>query len=60
VIIRVGDVVSDAVYSDAGSAGGTLAFAPGSSGWAAAVHQFGGWSYFYAVAVLGTFLVDPV
>jgi S-adenosylmethionine hydrolase len=36
VILRVGDVVSDAVYSD-GSFDvpeGTLAFAPGSSGWA--------------------------
>ena len=35
VVIRIGDVVSDAVYSD-GSFDvpeGTLAFAPGSSGW---------------------------
>jgi hypothetical protein len=38
VIIRVGDVVSDAVYSDGSFKvpEGTLAFAPGSSGWAAA------------------------
>lgn len=37
VIIRVGDVVSDAVYSDGSFKvpEGTLAFAPGSSGWAA-------------------------
>ena len=35
VIIRVGDVVSDAVYSDGSFkvSEGTLAFAPGSSGW---------------------------
>lgn len=35
VIIRVGDVVSDAVYSDGSFkvTEGTLAFAPGSSGW---------------------------
>jgi hypothetical protein len=35
VIIRVGDVVSDAVYSDGSFKvpEGTLAFAPGSSGW---------------------------
>lgn len=38
VIIRVGDVVSDAVYSDGSFKvpEGTLAFAPGSSGWQAA------------------------
>ena len=38
VIIRVGDVVSDAVYSDGSFKvpEGTLAFAPGSSGWLAA------------------------
>ena len=37
VIIRVGDVVSDAVYSDGSFKvpEGTLAFAPGSSGWSA-------------------------
>lgn len=37
VIIRVGDVVSDAIYSDGSFKvpEGTLAFAPGSSGWAA-------------------------
>jgi S-adenosylmethionine hydrolase len=36
VIIRVGDVVSDAIYSDGSFRvpEGTLAFAPGSSGWA--------------------------
>jgi S-adenosylmethionine hydrolase len=35
VVIRVGDVVSDAIYSDGSFrvAEGTLAFAPGSSGW---------------------------
>ncbi len=35
VVIRVGDVVSDAVYSDGSFKvpEGTLAFAPGSSGW---------------------------
>jgi S-adenosyl-l-methionine hydroxide adenosyltransferase len=35
VVIRIGDVVSDAVYSDGSFkvAEGTLAFAPGSSGW---------------------------
>jgi S-adenosylmethionine hydrolase len=35
VVIRVGDVVSDAVYSDGSFkvSEGTLAFAPGSSGW---------------------------
>ncbi|HEY9641142.1 MAG TPA: hypothetical protein V6C57_11710 [Coleofasciculaceae cyanobacterium] len=38
VIIRIGDVVSDAIYSDGSFkvSEGTLAFAPGSSGWAAA------------------------
>ncbi|GAB1539072.1 SAM-dependent chlorinase/fluorinase [Scytonema sp. NUACC21] len=38
VIIRVGDVVSDAVYSDGSFRvpEGTLAFAPGSSGWSKA------------------------
>ncbi len=38
VIIRVGDVVSDAVYSDGSFKvpEGTLAFAPGSSGWSTA------------------------
>ena len=38
VVIRVGDVVSDAVYSDGSFrvSEGTLAFAPGSSGWQAA------------------------
>lgn len=37
VIVRIGDVVSDAVYSDGSFrvAEGTLAFAPGSSGWPA-------------------------
>lgn len=37
VIIRVGDVVSDAIYSDGSFKvpEGTLAFAPGSSGWSA-------------------------
>lgn len=37
VIIRIGDVVSDAIYSDGSFKvpEGTLAFAPGSSGWAA-------------------------
>jgi S-adenosylmethionine hydrolase len=36
VVIRIGDVVSDAIYSDGSFrvAEGTLAFAPGSSGWA--------------------------
>ncbi|UBF27069.1 SAM-dependent chlorinase/fluorinase [Kovacikia minuta CCNUW1] len=35
IVIRIGDVVSDAVYSDGSFkvAEGTLAFAPGSSGW---------------------------
>ncbi len=35
VTVRVGDVVSDAVYSDGSFRvpEGTLAFAPGSSGW---------------------------
>ncbi|MGF1482441.1 MAG: S-adenosyl-l-methionine hydroxide adenosyltransferase family protein [Cyanophyceae cyanobacterium] len=35
VVVRVGDVVSDAVYSDGSFqvSEGTLAFAPGSSGW---------------------------
>lgn len=35
VVVRVGDVVSDAIYSDGSFrvAEGTLAFAPGSSGW---------------------------
>jgi len=38
VVIRVGDVVSDAVYSDGSFKvpEGTLAFSPGSSGWQAA------------------------
>ncbi len=38
VVLRVGDVVSDAVYSDGSFKvpEGTLAFAPGSSGWSAA------------------------
>lgn len=38
VIVRVGDVVSDAVYSDGSFKvpEGTLAFAPGSSGWSGA------------------------
>lgn len=38
IIIRIGDVVSDAVYSDGSFkvSEGTLAFAPGSSGWACA------------------------
>jgi S-adenosylmethionine hydrolase len=38
VVIRIGDVVSDAVYSDGSFRvpEGTLAFAPGSSGWPAA------------------------
>lgn len=38
VIVRVGDLVSDAVYSDGSFKvpEGTLAFAPGSSGWPAA------------------------
>ncbi|MBD1805185.1 SAM-dependent chlorinase/fluorinase [Microcoleus sp. FACHB-SPT15] len=38
VVIRIGDVVSDAVYSDGtfDVPEGTLAFAPGSSGWAIA------------------------
>ncbi|HEY9620622.1 MAG TPA: hypothetical protein V6C78_09650 [Crinalium sp.] len=37
VIVRIGDVVSDAVYSDGSFKvpEGTLAFAPGSSGWSA-------------------------
>lgn len=37
IVVRIGDVVSDAVYSDGSFkvAEGTLAFAPGSSGWAA-------------------------
>ena len=37
VVIRIGDVVSDAIYSDGSFrvAEGTLAFAPGSSGWPA-------------------------
>ncbi len=37
VIIRIGDVVSDAIYSDGSFKvpEGTLAFAPGSSGWSA-------------------------
>jgi S-adenosylmethionine hydrolase len=36
VVIRIGDVVSDAIYSDGSFKvpEGTLAFAPGSSGWA--------------------------
>jgi S-adenosylmethionine hydrolase len=36
IVIRIGDVVSDAIYSDGSFrvAEGTLAFAPGSSGWA--------------------------
>ena len=35
IVIRIGDVVSDAVYSDGSFKvpEGTLAFAPGSSGW---------------------------
>jgi S-adenosylmethionine hydrolase len=35
VVVRVGDIVSDAVYSDGSFRvpEGTLAFAPGSSGW---------------------------
>jgi hypothetical protein len=35
IVIRIGDVVSDAVYSDGSFkvSEGTLAFAPGSSGW---------------------------
>jgi hypothetical protein len=38
VVIRIGDVVSDAIYSDGSFRvpEGTLAFAPGSSGWPAA------------------------
>jgi S-adenosylmethionine hydrolase len=38
IVIRVGDVVSDAIYSDGSFRvfEGTLAFAPGSSGWPAA------------------------
>jgi S-adenosylmethionine hydrolase len=38
VVIRVGDVVSDAIYSDGSFrvSEGTLAFAPGSSGWPSA------------------------
>lgn len=41
VVIRVGDVVSDAVYSDGSFKvpEGTLAFSPGSSGWQAAGGQ---------------------
>lgn len=37
VVIRIGDVVSDAIYSDGSFRvpSGTLAFAPGSSGWPA-------------------------
>jgi hypothetical protein len=37
VVIRIGDVVSDAIYSDGSFrvSEGTLAFAPGSSGWPA-------------------------
>jgi hypothetical protein len=37
VVIRIGDVVSDAIYSDGSFrvSEGTLAFAPGSSGWRA-------------------------
>ena len=37
LVIRIGDVVSDAIYSDGSFkvAEGTLAFAPGSSGWSA-------------------------
>jgi hypothetical protein len=37
-VIRVGDVVSDAIYSDGSFrvSEGTLAFAPGSSGWPSA------------------------
>jgi S-adenosyl-l-methionine hydroxide adenosyltransferase len=37
VVIRIGDIVSDAVYSDGSFrvSEGTLAFAPGSSGWPA-------------------------
>lgn len=37
VVIRIGDVVSDAIYSDGSFRvpEGTLAFAPGSSGWSA-------------------------
>ncbi|MGA7937695.1 MAG: hypothetical protein WCA35_29365 [Kovacikia sp.] len=36
IVIRIGDVVSDAIYSDGSFkvSEGTLAFAPGSSGWA--------------------------
>lgn len=36
IVIRIGDVVSDAIYSDGSFkvAEGTLAFSPGSSGWA--------------------------
>ncbi|PSB29403.1 SAM hydrolase/SAM-dependent halogenase family protein [Stenomitos frigidus] len=36
IVVRIGDVVSDAIYSDGSFkvAEGTLAFAPGSSGWA--------------------------
>jgi hypothetical protein len=35
VVVRVGDVVSDAIYSDGSFKvpEGTLAFSPGSSGW---------------------------
>jgi S-adenosylmethionine hydrolase len=38
IVIRIGDVVSDAIYSDGSFKvpEGTLAFAPGSSGWLAA------------------------
>ncbi len=38
IVIRVGDVISDAIYSDGSFkvSEGTLAFAPGSSGWSTA------------------------
>ncbi|PSB16725.1 hypothetical protein C7B76_11105 [filamentous cyanobacterium CCP2] len=41
IVIRIGDVVSDAVYSDGSFRvpEGTLAFAPGSSGWSTANGQ---------------------
>jgi len=41
IVIRVGDVVSDAIYSDGSFkvSEGTLAFAPGSSGWSTADGQ---------------------
>jgi len=43
------------------SAGGTLALHQGVlAGQQLKVHQFGGWSYFYAVAVLGNVSVDRV